>query len=428
MTRAGVIAGRVVDASGAPVSDTQVTAMRYRYVAGMRRLMLFTFSRTSDTGDFRLFDLPPGQYYIDAQTLDSRVIVNPNTREILAATYYPSATNLRDAETITIGPGQTIEPLNIRLRTTRTFTLSGLVVDSNGRPLAEALVQAGPRLSMAAGQWITSSVRPDGTFALTGLQPSEYVVHVSAHRIGREEFVAVPVDMTSGDVSRLRIVAPPPTPITGRVIIDPAELGATGEAPLRLSAMAARAEEASVDESVRPMAGSEEPATVATDFTFELKAAPGRVFIRSNSAGWFVKAVRVDGGDVADTAVDVRPNELLRGVEVELTRHQPDVAGTVRNADGTVIRAAYVIVFPRDRSLWGYLSRRVRMGRPDPDNQFHIQVPPGEYQAVAVDAVEPGAWAAPEFLERLADRAMAFTLPESGYRNLDLRITAAPKP
>ena len=99
-----------------------------------------------------------------------------------------------------------------------------------------------------------------------------------------------------------------------------------------------------------------------------------------------------------DSGLEIRPNERLTGVEVELTHRQPEVTGTVKTAEGVITRNAFVVIFPQDRQHWGYLSRYVRMSRPNPDNQYRVLAPPGEYLAIAVDFVEEGEWSEADFL------------------------------
>src|SRR6476620_8280197 len=67
LPRGAIITGRVVDEFGEPASDIQVAMERYQVIQGQRRL--FSSGRngtTNDIGEFRLFGIPPGQYYLSA--------------------------------------------------------------------------------------------------------------------------------------------------------------------------------------------------------------------------------------------------------------------------------------------------------------------------------------------------------------------------
>ena len=62
-----VVTGRLVDEFGDPAPNIPVTAMRYTFVQGQKRLMPTAGSdTTNDLGEFRLFGLAPGQYYVSA--------------------------------------------------------------------------------------------------------------------------------------------------------------------------------------------------------------------------------------------------------------------------------------------------------------------------------------------------------------------------
>ena len=57
------------------------------------------------------------------------------------------------------------------------------------------------------------------------------------------------------------------------------------------------------------------------DFSFEIKARPGKTVIRMMSVtpGWTLKAVRVNGMDVTDEGLEIRPNEDVNDIEIEMT-------------------------------------------------------------------------------------------------------------
>src|SRR5262245_61333475 len=77
LQRGSVLSGRILDEFGEPVADASVTAMRMQYGGGKRRLApTGRPSMTNDLGQFRVFGLPPGEYYVSAtvRTLDSMVM------------------------------------------------------------------------------------------------------------------------------------------------------------------------------------------------------------------------------------------------------------------------------------------------------------------------------------------------------------------
>ena len=85
-----------------------------------------------------------------------------------------------------------------------------------------------------------------------------------------------------------------------------------------------------------------------------------------------------------------------------------------------------VVVFSRDRERWGYMSRFFQTGRPDQDGRYKVKaLPAGNYYAVALDYVEPGEATDPEFLDRVKDRAVSFSLNDGETKTIDLKISSS---
>ena len=85
------------------------------------------------------------------------------------------------------------------------------------------------------------------------------------------------------------------------------------------------------------------------------------------------------------------------------------------------------MLFARDRGKWQPQSRYIRTARPDQDGRFKISgLPAGDYLAIAVDFVEQGQANDPEFLDRIQDRAVRFSLGENEAKALDLKLGSLP--
>src|SRR5262245_24431872 len=67
MTPTGSISGRVYDRDGEPVGQAQVSALRSIYQDGQRRLTIVQSVQTNDRGEYRLYWLAPGNYYVSAK-------------------------------------------------------------------------------------------------------------------------------------------------------------------------------------------------------------------------------------------------------------------------------------------------------------------------------------------------------------------------
>ena len=125
--RGGVITGRILDEFGEPLADAQVAAQRYQNIGGRRRLMpAGRPAMTNDIGEFRLFAIPPGQYYLSATLRNmGGMMGDTDDRSGYAPTYFPGTSNMAEAQKVTIGLGQIVSDINMALTPTRTARITG---------------------------------------------------------------------------------------------------------------------------------------------------------------------------------------------------------------------------------------------------------------------------------------------------------------
>src|SRR4029077_8704725 len=99
---------------------------------------------------------------------------------------------------------------------------------------------------------------------------------------------------------------------------------------------------------------------------------------------------------------------------IVLTNRTQTITGSVTSDKGDALKEYTVVVFPEDQQKWALTGSRWRSSaRPDQQGQFKIvDLPPGDYLAVAVEYVGQGEWNDPEWLARAAKNATKFTLSE----------------
>jgi hypothetical protein len=424
LPRGSVIAGRIVDEFGEPISDVQVAAQRYQYFQGRRRLTpAGRTAATNDIGEFRVFGLAPGQYYLSATLRNMQMMTDSDDRSGYAPTYYPGTSDAQTAQKITLGVGQTIGDLAMTLIPARTARVSGSAVDGQGRPLAGFIMMiqrsGGGFMGSGGGQ-----TRPDGTFSIGGVAPGEYTLQANTGSGDSAEFAAADITVAGDDLSDVQLVAMRLVTVTGRVVMDPTDALSFRPAMYRVIATPLQ----------EMMMGLSTPGNVNEDLTFSLKTRPGllRIGIMPAVAGpggpaFTPRSVRVNGVDVIDTGIEIKPNGDVSGIEIEMTNHVAEVSGAVTNARGEAVKDYTVVVFPQDRDRWGVTGvRYMKSGRPDQDGRFKIAaLPPGDYAAVAMDYVEPGESSDPEFLERVRMRATPFSIGEGETKTLDLKLSTS---
>src|SRR3954462_5454829 len=66
LPRGSVIGGRVLDEDGEAMPGVSVRVMRYQYLQGERRLTPAGAGQTDDKGQYRVWGLMPGDYYVNA--------------------------------------------------------------------------------------------------------------------------------------------------------------------------------------------------------------------------------------------------------------------------------------------------------------------------------------------------------------------------
>lgn len=419
LPRGAVITGRIFDDFGEPLSDVMVAPMRYQFVQGKRTLVgAGRQSTTDDNGEFRLFGITPGQYYLQA-TWRSNMGFGPGAENqpAYAPMFFPGVLEASEAQRFTIGVGQQLSDLVMALKPTKAARISGTVLASDGRPAVGMLNLMRITAGMGVSANMGAMIKPDGSFQLNGVAPGEYQLRTFPNGPSGpdSETAMAKITVAGDDITDLQLVASKPLSVSGRVIVD---------------AAAAQSLPASLFMTAFPLDGAMfvvgAQGRVADDYTFELKTSPGRSRIGLSNAtlGWSIRAVRLNGADVLDSGIEFKPNQNVRGLEVELTNKISVVTGLVTSGKGEVSRDYTALAFPQDSDRWKYTnSRYIRTGRPDQDGRFKISgLPAGEYLLIAVDRIDPGESSDPEFLERIRTKATRFSLIEGETKSIDLKL------
>jgi Carboxypeptidase regulatory-like domain len=432
LPKGAAIAGRISDEHGNPISGVLVRAMRYRYADGQRRLTpvtegFFSFvtgdgAITDDLGQYRLYGLSPADYYV-AVGIGAPAIPESQADDGVgyAPSFYPGTTSLAQAERVTLRVGQDAQNISFAVAPIRFATVSGTVVNSSGQPVQALNVWlngAGPT-ERAGGRG-----RPDGTFVITKVAPGDYVLRVSTGVLGQQEMALLPVTVSGQDVTGLTAVLAPGSTARGRVIFE----GNPASPPrVLIAALSTPAPGAEASMKIAPQ---------LSDGTFEIRELRDRQLFRSSIAderrvpdwsqdtsGWFLKSVAVDGKDITDDGYEFKPGQNLTGIEILLSDRATTLAGTVQDDRERPIGDYTVVAFATDSAKWGYRTRFVRAARPDQNGKFLIKgLPPGAYQVVAVEYLEPGEETDPARLENWRTMGTSVTLDDGEARSIALRL------
>ena len=425
LPRGAVIAGRVFDEFGEASANVSVMALRFQYDGkGRRRLTSTGSATTNDLGEFRMFALPPGDYYLSVHVGE---VGDSIDRAAYAPLYYPGTTDVNLAERLTVASGQTVANLTLTLQTVRTARVSGTATDAEGKPMPGFMVVSPLGAKVAGMDVLTTIVQPDGSFAVGGLTPGEYrFVARGVPMLGSSESVTASATVAVGtsDIAGLRVVAGKPVIAAGKVVVtgDPRAARQVRRSTLRVIA-------APDDDSMDFSFHENDGIPVNDDGSFQIALEPGRtrLLVIGMPPEWDMKAVRVGGVDVTDAGIDVKPAEDLSGLEIELTDRINETIGLVTNERNEPVKDYLVVIFSKDRQKWSPQSRAVRSVRSDQDGRFTVGgLPSGEYFAYATDFIEPGQEHDVEFLDRIQPLATRFLLGDGETHTVNLTLHPAP--
>jgi protocatechuate 3,4-dioxygenase beta subunit len=353
LPRGGVLAGRVVDETGEAVVEAEVVAMRMQFQNGKRRLVpTGRNATTNDLGQFRLYGLPPGEYYVSASLRNAGSLLmdvlgpsaaggptGSNQNSGYTSTYYPSTANPGEAQRVALAVGQELSSVDIQLQPVRLAKITGMALGSDGRPMSSAMVMLLPSMkdAMMFMPLGTSRTDKDGNFTITSVTPGDYSLQVQSMAGGmvqataggnvmmfnfrtsddaspsqgnapaQREFGSTAVSVSGEDITGLVITGMRGAKASGRI-----KFGGTqpdGAANARVSAPSTES-----DNGPMPTFGT---SNVKDDDTFEIADLVGGHTFRVANApkGWVLKSVQYNGQDVTDTGIEFKPGEDIAGIE-----------------------------------------------------------------------------------------------------------------
>ena len=426
LPRGSVITGRITDEFGEPIGQAQVQAMRYQYSPdGQRRLATGNSGSTDDRGEFRLYGLMPGEYYVQAG-VRGLVIANGGPAgtgpqpETFASAYYPGTPNVGEAQAVSLNIGQEAT-VQFQLTPARMTRLTGVVVNSEGQPVAGAsLSMVTP---MGDNGWMSSSAgitAGDGSFTITNVASGEHSISVNPVR-NLEGAESASYAFTAGaETMNVRIQTGTGAMVTGRVIWEGGSPRPPGQLPLRVMIQQAA-------QSIPTLRGTPPTAdgSINDDGTFRLAGAWGKGFVRVTGipTGWVLKTVTADNEDITDVTLDLTNRAELDNVRIVLTDKQTDLSGQVTDTRGTALKDYVVVLLPSGLKEGLSATRYVRVVRPDQTGRFSVKgLPGGRYTATALEWIEQGRQFAPEFQQELRKAGRDVTLKDGETSTLDLRI------
>jgi hypothetical protein len=409
--------------------------LRVRTEDGRRRLIsVGAPDQTDDNGAFRVYGLPPGDYYVAASTgLIDAVKRDPPV-------YFPGTMNFAEAQPITLGVGAEGSADFQIVEAVRTARISGVVLNSSGAPVAAQVNLRSDTINLGPGSesalQLHDDAAADGTFSIQNVPPGPYALTAMVmpmvppfamptsgslsepREVMRErmlgnlpETATTPIVVNGEDVSGITLVTRKGGRLSGQFVPD---TGVVRPLPRGLHVTLRSTGQGGPSMQLTGGSGNDR------DFQLAGVSGPSRLEVQGVPDGWAVKAVFLDGDDVTDETFDLAGK--TGNIRVVMTDRLASLTGTIQST--SEIRDHNVIVFPDEAAKWTFPSRFVRTVRADAQGRFRIEgLPPERYLAAALDYLEDGAEQDRQLLERLRSRATAVTLGEGEQRSIQLEVT-----
>ena len=442
LPRGSVITGRVTDQLGEPVAGVHMQAMRYHYREGGDRQLMGTRDGgamvTNDLGEFRVFGLMPGTYVLSASPDGGgmRGILRDSAPGTQASgesygyttTFYPGTLSAEQAEPITVGAGD-VASASFVLSTARLTRVSGMIRDSQGRPVTGGRLELQSRTPTSGWFMSGPQIGADGRFSIANVPPGDYSIQVAPRSGGLrptagaefDEVASVPFTAAGQDITDLIITTTPGATLTGRVIFEGTSKAA------RPDQVSANPPDHRTNVVYRR---TDDNGAIDAAGRFQLRGIVGRaIFVagfknHETKLEWSIKSVMWNGADITDTPIDIPSVGEISGIEITLTDTLSRLSGTVTNARGETVNDYVVVILPerlRDGVLPGRFTRTARSNQ---EGRYEVRgLPAGDYLAVAVSAFEFGTEWDPAFRKQVEPGAERFRLTHAQAATLNLVLT-----
>ncbi len=472
LIRGAVITGVVRNPKGRPMPGSQVQAVGFQIVDGIRKPPASGYAGTGSAtadgdGVYRIYGLAPGDYLVSATAAFSRqaagqelsaadfdwaeqqirapgaaatpisaVKLTPQKTVGLAATYFPGTADPASAGVVSVTKGEERTGVDIQMQSLGTARMSGVVMGLDGRPVAGATVVRTSKQTNRLLPGVTGSALgrtgADGTFTYSDVAPGEYTISARpapsdgspAGNASAALWGSADVTLNGDDVTGITVQLQPGMKVSGKIVFE----GTTLRPPTDLSRVQPKLQFGSNASTVTINAS---PAAANADGTFTIDdVTPGSYRMTATIPGvpgaannWMIKSATLNGTNVLDFPFDVQPGTDVSGFVITFTDRRTELTGKLIDAAGQAAPQFFVLAFSTDRKYWVYGMRLIAPARADVDGRFTITgLPPGEYYLCAMTEINNERLIDPTYLEGLIPQAIKITLGEGEKKSQDLRI------
>jgi hypothetical protein len=448
MTPTGTVTGTIRDGDKQPLSGVPVRLMRVSYdYEGDRRLKPFGVeTRTDDRGEFRIYFVTPGRYYLNAGTPqgptgngDPKLSAN-EVQVNYSYVYYPGVADLKFATEFEVEPGSAKVGMDLTVTRLPGVRVRGRIIDSvTGQAPDKPKVRLNYRdpgtgwdydLEYLGREKVTYK---DGNFEFRNVLPGLFTVSASMDEPGapppqpgmrapqpKQRMGLVQVEVGSKDVEGIVVTISPGTTVSGRYRLEGGgNLGVSENSVVGIRLIpSSNGEKPSVPGIQPPTFGS-----LNSDGTFRIEnVMPGEFRLEvGKRPQHYVKEARFGSHDLLQSPFQFTGREQGT-LEIVVSPNSASVDGVVLDRQAGV-RGAQVVLVP-DRARFRY--ELFKSATTDQNGRFTLpNVSPGDYKVYAWESIEPYAWFDPEVLKKYEQFARLVHLTESAKQTVEPRLIPA---
>ena len=450
MKPGGVITGRVVS-RGNPSPSIHVTAGVLSYALDGRPVWKKLLSGvTNDLGEYSIFWLPPGRYYVMAEIWTAfpplafvkpgggdevstsrppKSFVSPITvfskglqpigdTEIPMSTFFPRTTDWHEARAIEISAGAEIRNVDIDITPVPALhvrgTVTGLPLNPQGQPVQPQIelfaLDSTSRLANVQGD-------PAGNFDLARVNRGSYLLRATAGNFSG----SARVEIRDQDANGVTVGVSPGVPVSGRIVVERSDIPLEGLVVEFIDERGNRTQ-------ARPEAdGSFTMVNRRYDeryrvFVSPITLPPGAGIVRNGTPrpvpsvfqNAYVKRITLGNVDVLNDGLLLTdsPNTAL---VITIGANAGSLEGRVSSGQQTVAGTTVVLI-PESGQRF-HVNHQFALT--DEAGRFQINsVPPGDYKVFAWDSIEPGAWQNIDFVRAYESQGRLVHINEGEKKDL----------
>lgn len=444
MIPTGAISGRVLD-DGRPARGVLVRAMRASFFDGRRTLNMADYARSDDLGEYRLFGLAPGTYYVTAAPPDGPRIegdtyvvptipsnANRNQRQVRTAAaealakdlvdaaaldnrifvpvFFPGTTDEPSAAAIEVQGGRTVTGIDLTVARSPIVRVRGRVVDAaTGQPVPNVSVGVAPQ----EGRTITiasSIVDASGSFDLAAVPPGRYDLVARTTTTNVRLSGTIAIDVRDRNVENVTIAMTPGTTIRGRVTFTGVPAGTAAPSSfVQLNRMP-------------NYTGYSVPLQPDGTFTIEnVEAGEYRTRIAAGRRGFLAaESARLGADDVTGRTFRVGPEHANTPLELVFSLAAGAIDVLVTDGRQRPVQSATVALVPDAPQR--NQSARYRSASTDEFGKLRFDdVLVGAYRLFTED-VDPSTWQDPDVIRRFESRGTRVRVVENARQTVTVRM------